>query len=728
MSLRLSTSSSDSLFAVLCAIAPGIFALGVSAAPINTEHVQAELVAEKNALEPGQPFALALRLKVQEHWHTYWRNPGDSGLATKITWNLPAGYQAGPIQWPHPSKLPLGPLMNFGYEGEVFLLSEITPPATLKAGDSAVITAKAEWLVCKDVCIPENGELALTLPVSSTPEGGSRWQADFAAARAAQPAAPGDWRFTSAVKGVQAQITITPPAGFRATLSDLAFFPFRDNVMENAAPQALTRSPGGYLLAIKLAEPVPADLKQLSGVLVSKSGWGNFTRPAMLLGADPGQPAPKVAVVASPASPSPATPVLSQTPNLTLWLALPFAFIGGLILNLMPCVFPVLGIKVMSFIGQSRSERRVLRRQGLVFLAGVLVSFWVLTGLLLTLRAGGEALGWGFQLQSPGFVTALAILFLLMALNLFGVFEIGTALQSSGANFKIKSVYSEAFLTGILAAIVATPCTAPFMGAALGYTLSQPAAVSVVVFTAIALGMATPVVLLAFFPAGLKALPKPGPWMVTFKQLMAFPLFATVVWLAWVLGAQKGNDAVMQLLAGLLLITMAAWVYGRWAMAGSKVGYLATLLLVAGGIAFAWPDASTRGSTTPLANAGEMQWQPYSRATVERLRADGKPVFVDFTAAWCISCQVNKRIALRNNEVEKRFSELGVVLLKADWTTKDPAITAALAEFGRNAVPLYVLYSSERNAAPVLLPELLTPGIVLTELDKMKPGIKAAVR
>lgn len=720
-----------------------LFALALSAAPagaqpaaaatpaaaVTTEHVEAELVAEKTAVEPGKPFAVALRIKHAPHWHTYWRNPGDSGLPTKIAWNLPEGYLAGAIQWPHPDKLPLGPLMNFGYEGEVFLITEITPPASLKAGDPVTLAARAEWLVCKDVCIPENGDFTLTLAASATPGDNSRWHSDFASARAAHPAQLDDWKLDSSIQGNEVRIRVAPPANFKATLSDLTFFPFRDNVIENAAPQKISRSGDGYILAIALAQPVPADLKELSGVLVSPAGWGGFAGRAIQVGVDPGQPAAKLmfSAIAAPAAASPAPP----GSDLGLWLALVSAFVGGLILNLMPCVFPVLGIKVMGFVGQARNSSRLLRVQGVIFLAGVVMSFWVLAGLLLALRAGGEALGWGFQMQSPGFVAALAILFLLMALNLAGVFEIGTRFQNVGGEVNAKDVYAEAFLSGVLATVVATPCTAPFMGSALGFTLSQPAAVSFLVFTALAFGMAAPVVLLAFFPTGRKWLPKPGPWMATFKQFMAFPLFATVVWLAWVLGAQRGNDAVMQLLAGLLLVAMAAWVYGRWGMRGNKFAYVATLCLLAGGIIFAWPD----GSQPPAANAragdyasaarpGELPWRPWSSATLAQLRAEGKPVFVDFTAAWCITCQVNKRIALHRDDVVLRFAELGVVPLKADWTMHDPAITAALAEFGRNAVPLYVLYGGDSSAQPVVLPELLTRTMVLAELAKLKPKIR----
>ena len=420
--------------------------------------------------------------------------------------------------------------------------------------------------------------------------------------------------------------------------------------------------------------------------------------------------------------------------DVTFFAALVFAFVGGLILNLMPCVFPILGVKILGFVRDAHNDTRILRAQGLLFLTGVLLSFWALAGLLLALRAGGEALGWGFQLQSPGFVTALSILFLLMALNLFGVFEIGTSVQVLAGNVSARrrGIFGEALLSGVLATLVATPCTAPFMGTALGYTLAQSPLVALVVFTALALGMAAPVVLLSWFPAALRWLPKPGAWMTAFRQFMAFPLLATVVWLAWILGAQRGNDAVLHLFVGLVLVAMAAWVYGRWAMFGSKLGYVGTLALIAGGVVLAWPDdaavarAASSAGTDPIVavKPGELPWQPYSKARLEELLAAGKPVFVDFTAAWCITCQVNKRIALHNEDVVHGFAELGIVPLKADWTTQDPAITAALAEFNRNAVPLYVMYAPKNPAGPIVMPEVLTPSIMLAELARMREAAK----
>lgn len=717
-----------------CALAAA--ASGLFAAPVKTEHVEVELIPERTAIQAGKPFAVALRIRHAPHWHTYWRNPGDSGLPTRISWALPAGFSAGPVLWPHPKRLPLGPLTNFGYEDELLLLTDITPPAALKAGASVDIAAKADWLVCKDVCIPENGQVALTLQVVGAAPGASPWAAAFAATRALLPVAASGWTFTSTVKGKEAVVTMRPGQGVTHRPKDVFFYPYQEGVMENALPQPVKSEGGAWVLTAKLTDPVAADLKTVPGILVSQNGWGATQSNAALVGTDPGQanamPAAFSAATNPTAAPAAATSPVAPQPlpppsDLGLWLALVFAFIGGLILNLMPCVFPVLGIKVMGFVQHAHEDRRILRNQGWMFLAGVLVSFWVLAGILLVLKAGGQSLGWGFQLQSPGFVTALAVLFTLMALNLFGVFEIGLGLQSAAGGVNGKGIYGEAFLSGVLATVVATPCTAPFMGAALGFTLSQPAALALLVFTALALGMAAPVTLLAIFPAGLKWLPRPGAWMATFKQFMAFPLLATVVWLTWVLGTQQGNDGVLKLLAGLVLIGMAAWAYGRWGMQGGKLGTAAAVVLLIGGVAFAWPGESSVRTESYQSKAGELSWEPWSKAKLDELRGAGKPVFIDFTASWCITCQVNKRVALNNGEVVKRFEEKGVVALKADWTRQDPAITAALAEFGRNAVPLYVLYAGN-GAVPVVLPEVLTPSVVLAELEKVKTAKQAAAK
>jgi thiol:disulfide interchange protein DsbD len=583
-----------------------------AAAPVRTEHVEAELVAAQHSAEPGKPLAAALRLKMIPRWHTYWRNPGDSGEPTRLEWKLPAGYAAGPIRWPAPQRLPAGPLMNFGYEGEVLLPVEIAVPADAREG--ATLAARATWLVCNDEhCIPEEAQLSLRIAIG--PAAASPWARPIAAARAALPVAAGaDWRFAAFRTPGGVQLEIQPPSG--TVLNSPQFFPFEQGKIHNAGSQAFA---GSRLEIPRALQPV-----------------GAFNRVAGVLAGGP--QALEIDV--------PVAGVASGVPGLAVALLLAFA--GGLILNLMPCVLPVLSIKVLGFAGQG--DARALRAHGLVYALGVLVSFWLFAGLLIALQAAGQEIGWGFQLQSPAFVAFLALLFLVLALQLSGIFEF--------RGFAFTATANHPFLTGVLAVAVASPCTAPFMGAALGYALGETALTALAVFSALGLGMAIPYVALAWHPRWLKWVPKPGAWMVRLKRALAIPLYATVAWLAWVLALQ--------------LVVLPA------------------------------PDRA---------------WKPYSDAALASLTARGKPVFVDFTAAWCVTCQVNKQLVLGRPETERAFAERGVVLLRADWTRRDPEIGRALAALGRNGVPLYVLYSPGQEA--VLLPEILTQGAVLAALGRL---------
>ena len=704
-------------------------ATNLFAAPVKTPHVEAEIISRHNAVQPGQPIEAALRLKIIDHWHTYWRNPGDSGLPTKLTWSLPAGITASPIEWPYPKRLPLGPLMNFGYDGEVLHLVTLQTSTGLKTGQNVTLNAKAEWLVCSDVCIPESADLSISLPiVNSTPLSDVRWTQAFTTARAALPMTASGWTTKATIDRNNATLVLTPPPGEAVVSAEYFFYPLREEIIANAGKQTSKSGADGLRLTIPLAEPINSALTTLEGVLVSNQGWGR---------AHPG----KALAVSAPVTYAQTSSTLPgvkdstsaeaknspQNPNeLGLAIALLFAFIGGLILNLMPCVFPVLGIKVMTFVQHAHGEQKRLKQQGLAFLGGVVVSFWVLAALLAALRAAGELIGWGFQLQSPVFVTSLAILFLLMALNLSGVFEFGMRLQSAVGSLQTENNRGnamDAFLSGVLATIIATPCTAPFMGAALGYTLTQPAFISFLVFTAVALGMATPVLALSMFPGWLRYLPKPGIWMDTFKQFMAFPLFATVAWLSWVLGSQQGNDGMGMLLVGMVIIAFGAWLYGRWQLENPVRALIVAVSLLLIGAAIAWPTAApvaaARGNG--MTNSADA-WVPFSKEKVAELRAQGRAVFIDFTATWCITCQVNKRVALNQQEVLRRFKELQIVRMKADWTVKDPAITEALAAFGRNGVPLYVFYPIGGEAQ--ILPEVLTPSIVLSVITSQGVGPK----
>lgn len=682
---------------------------------VKTEHVEADLVADKAGAQPGKALLVGLRLRMEPQWHTYWRNPGDSGLPTKIQWTLPEGWKAGEIQWPFPQPLPVGPLMNYGYEDEVVLLVEMTPPASAPAGNAS-IKARADWLVCKDICVPEKGDLEFALPVASRDAAADpRFVGSIERALGMLPVDPAGWKYEAALQGKSLVVRLTPPEGAVAP-AKATFFPERESLIEPAAPQRLTRDGRALRIEMKLADPPIAGMTSLKGVAVSDGGWnGSSGRKAINV----------VAPLGAPLGAAAAGTSTDASAGGGMLAALAFAFLGGVLLNLMPCVFPVLGIKVLGFVAHAHGNARAMRLQGAIFFVGVVASFLALAAIMLGLRAGGTQLGWGFQLQSPVVVALLATLFFVLALNLSGVFEWGAFAQSVGARLSARGRYADAFLSGALATVVATPCTAPFMGAAVGFTLTQDAALSLAIFATLGAGMALPVLLLSFFPALLKRLPKPGAWMETFKQVLAFPLYATVAWLAWVLGAQSGNDAVFALLAGLVLVAMGAWIYGRSLHAEGIWRPTLAAILVAAGLVVAWPGSAMNASDSATARADDLEWQAWSPEKVRALTTAGRPVFVDFTAAWCVTCQVNKRVALHNAAVIGAFAAHDVATLKADWTRQDPRITATLAALGRNAVPVYALYLPGEEA-PRLLPEVLTPALVLAEIEKL-PVAKTAV-
>jgi thiol:disulfide interchange protein/DsbC/DsbD-like thiol-disulfide interchange protein len=670
------------------------------AAPVPTPHVEAELVSAVRSVVPGQPFTVALRLAHEPHWHTYWKNPGDSGMATAIAWNLPEGWSAGPIQWPAPQRLPIPPLTNFGYEGELFLLTEIRPPDTMAAGRATTIEARAEWLVCKEICLPGGASLKLSLPISASAEQDPRWAPRLAQARDRLPAPLSGWTANVGESEGSVVVRLRPLQTGAPEIRRLVFFPEEDGIIQNAAEQRLTREEGGLVLRVPALQGLGARTA-VDGLLVAEPGWG----PAMPVAA-------QVRLPVTAAAPSPQA-------NLTLLVALALALAGGVVLNLMPCVFPVVSIKVLGFVEQSHGDAGRLRTHGLVFALGVLVSFWAIAGILLVLRATGLALGWGYQLQSPLVVATLAVLFFVLALNLSGVFETGARVQALAGKVAAGPGYRGSFLAGLLATLVATPCTAPFMGAALGYAMMQPAAVALLVFTALALGMAAPYLALSAMPRLLQRLPRPGRWMESFKQVLAFPLYLTVVWLVWVLGRQQGVDAAVRLLAGLVLLAAALWALARWSVPSGATharvfARAAALLLLVAAAALAWPGARAR-LPTPDAAA---DWAPYSAAALRVAQGTGQSVFVDFTAAWCVTCQVNKKLVLESEPVQRAFRDKGIKLMRADWTNRDVNITAALSQLGRSGVPVYALYAPA-SSAPRLLPEILTRDMVLRALHAL---------
>ncbi len=674
------------------------------AAPVRTGHAQAELVSEQAVLAAGERFTVALRLKMDEHWHTYWRHPGDSGLPTAIKWILPEGFRAAAIQWPTPQRIPVGPLMNYGYEDEVLLLIEIEPPANLTG--TVNLQARADWLICREQCIPEGADLSLRLPVAAKSEIDAKVSAAFAKTRALMPVALSGWRSAALQQENQLELLLHAEKTPAGKLSGLYFFPDREGMVEHSAAQTQRKTADGY--ALRLTASNQAKLTRLSGVLVAELS-DRLGRQAWLVDVPVKQDVLKDVLSTPVAAASGARP----SSDIGLGVSVLFALLGGLILNLMPCVFPVLSLKVLNFAEKAHGDRSLIRRHGLLFTLGVLVSFWILAALLLVLRASGEQLGWGFQLQSPLVVTALAVLFFILALNLSGLFEFGQFVPGDLAGREFKNPYFNSFFGGVLAAVVASPCTAPFMGAALGFAINQSPIISWLVFTALALGMALPYLILAWFPAWLKKLPKPGLWMMRLKQFLAFPLYGTVIWLAWVLGVQTGLDSVLWLMLGLLLLALAIWLWmQRTALVWQALGLIAAVIALYA----LWPNdepIAKQGSAISKSDA----WGQYSRQSLTELQQAGKAVFVDFTAAWCVTCQANKQLVLNTEAVQQAFKAKGVVLLRADWTLRDPAITEALAEFGRNGVPVYVLYRPGKE--PLVLPEVLSKTVVLDALSTL---------
>ncbi len=694
-------------FAAVTAWAMALLLVGsLHAAPIKTEHAEVELIAEKTALVVGEKNTVGLSIKHAPHWHTYWKNPGDSGYPTKVTWQVPTGYGIGDFDWPTPKRLATGPIINFGYEGEVVLPVTVSVPTSAKAGDSVTLKGKAEWLVCKDVCIPEEGEVSLTLPVAATASAGTD-AARFAAARAAMPGDASAWKatlHTATNPSREVWLELVAPAN-AAALTALDVFPVPEQVNDPSVQQVF-RTEQGYAVKLKLVDGVK--LPERMQIVLAASGAA--------VGAKGEASGSTLATVAAsaytlPTSAAALKGVASTNAagggDVTYWSALLLAFVGGMILNLMPCVFPVLSLKILSFAqhsGNSTHGALAMRQHGVFYAVGVVLSFLALAGVLLALKSAGSAIGWGFQLQSPGVVWVLAVIFFLIGLNLMGAFEVGQLAPSSLLSMQAKHPGVDAFFSGVLAVIAASPCTAPFMGAALGFALTQSAAAALSVFAALGLGMALPYVLLAWFPKWLDKLPRPGQWMVTFKQVLAFPMFLTVVWLIWVLSLQAGADGAAIGLLGLVGLAFGAWLIGSMKPVARWTGVAATLAAAA----LAWPSAAPVAMAA--STSGAAQWLPWDPAAVAKLNAEGTPVFVDFTAAWCVSCQANKRLVLSRAEIEQAFAQKKVTLMRADWTNRDERITQALTSMNRSGVPVYVLHAPGK--APQILPELLTTGIV----------------
>jgi thiol:disulfide interchange protein DsbD len=719
--LRLLHRFSSALFLIACFAHSTLgWSQNLAKTEVTSAQVKAQLLVHapqgvpvglSEAAAAGQPVWAGLQLTHQPHWHTYWKNSGDSGLPTSLQWTLPPGVMAGDIAWPVPKKIRIGSLANYGYEDTVLLPVPLTVTPDFKPplGSSTLeVRLKASWLVCRQECIPEDGEFAVQIPIKgSTAIHG----AAFDAALKAQPqpvmGSVGGVRPDSQIQidGQRLRLSVQGlPVALRG--KTLEVFPETPEVIETAATPSQAWKGAVWTADIPLAAQRMGSPSMMPVVLAADGqGWrtelkvlGEWPKVAAAATVSPALEAALKANAAGPA----AVPAPAPASSLGLLAALLGALLGGLILNLMPCVFPVLAIKVLGFT-QHADDHRAHRLSGLAYTAGVITSFVALGALLLGLRAAGESLGWGFQLQTPGVVAVLAALFTVIGLNLAGLFEFGSFLPSSVATLQARHPVVDAFLTGMLAVAIASPCTAPFMGASLGLAVGLPAAQALAVFATIGLGLALPYLAASFVPAVARLLPRPGAWMDTFRRLMAFPMFATVVWLVWVLGQQTGIDGASALLA---LLVSGAFVLWALTLQG-RARTVFTLISIAGFVLLTLgigPNVVKFAETTP-ATASAGRWQPWEPGKVDALVAAGQPVFVDFTAAWCVTCQYNKKTTLANAAVLADFEAQKVHLLRADWTRRDPAITAALSALGRNGVPVYVLYKAGR--APVVLSEII---------------------
>ena len=735
----------------LLLVTHAVAASAAAGEPVKTEHVTAELVANAAAVVPGKTVQIGLRLQHIAHWHTYWRNPGDSGLPTTLTWTVPAGAEVGAIDWPAPKRLPIGPLVNYGYEGDLLLPVRFTAPANARPGSTLELKADASWLVCRDICIPENATLQLSLPVAApgaTPERTAS-STLFERTSTRQAVALQGWSASVQLSSTEMLLRLDRDAGTPAApapVPTVHVFPYTEQLIEPARHE-LYLTPSGYAVRFGLAAnaSIPATFEAIAVVqsadgAPTPAGW-NGGRPNAQFSA-PIKPVSSLALpdgsvrmepdhLSTVADARRASARATQqsrggsTP-LGLFAALLLALAGGMVLNLMPCVFPVLSIKLLS-LAQHGTEKGELRAHAASYSAGVILSFIALAVVLIGLQAAGSAVGWGFQLQEPGVVFVLALLFFAIGLNLMGAFEFGNLLPQGLASWRARQPAADAFGAGVLAVVAASPCTAPFMGAALGFALTQTPSVALGIFATLGIGMALPYAALVMLPGWRARLPHPGVWMLRLKQLLAFPMFATVVWLVWVLGLQSGIDGAARALLALVGLGFVFWLAGamqsesaRRTASGLAVVALAALLI------WSWPAtlpsvqaADVAIKTTPSSSVEVARWQTYSDAGLQQQLADGRPVFVDFTAAWCVSCQINKRLVLTTQSAQLAFAQAEVALMRADWTRGDAEITAALARLGRNGVPVYALHRPGKE--PLLLPEILTLGLLRDALSTLKP-------
>lgn len=700
-------------FAALAAFLLSFLAVAPAVAqPLpGPRQVEASLHSSRAAVAPGERFTIVLREAINDGWHTYWRNPGDSGEPTQLTWTLPAGWRAGEIQWPAPEAVPYAMLVNYGYEGEVLFPVEVVAPVNARPGATVTLTAAAYWLVCSDVCIPEDATLTLSVPVAAQGRDDPQWAARVADAAANIPRRQDGVNATIAA-GSPSRLSVSlPNAG---SIRNVRFFPFERGVVKAAAPQHARVGVDGASFSLT-SDLRPLGEAPLAGLVVYEMQDlnGAWARRGVEISAELGEAIAGTDERAAPMSDDYAlaeleggAPALApQAADLSfaaLLAAVGLAFLGGLILNIMPCVLPVLSVKALQFAGGAHSGDA--RRHGVLYFAGVMVTFLALAVLLIALRGAGEAVGWGFQLQAPWVTSALALLFFLIGLNLLSVFEFGAGAQNVGAGLASRGGDMGAFFTGALAVIAATPCTAPFMAGAIGAALTQSALTTLVIFAALGLGFALPLTALHFAPGLQRLIPKPGAWMERVKNVLAFPMFGAAVWLVWVFTQQAGPEGTIALLTLFVAVTFLI-LSARWGRMWLAFGVLQ--LVITG--AFIWRPLIGVETHEVLAS------EPWSAARVSQLQGEGRAVFVNFTAAWCVTCKVNELTAF-TPRVAGAMSDTNTAYLVGDWTNRDGDIAAALAEHGRAGVPLYLYYPAD-GGPPRVLPQVLTESLVLQTVE-----------
>ena len=691
---------------------------------VATDNVESELVSDVLEAAPGATFWVALRQNIRPGWHTYWKNPGDAGAPIDIEWTLPEGATVSDIYWPIPDRIPEGPLMTYGFSDEIFLLSKVTLPQTFPTSSALPIQAFARWLVCADICIPEEAELKLNLQTAPDSSRDLMWGGRI---RSAVDALPTDLPLKAVFSSVgdNVRLAIDAPewrAGFdRRTIQDVYFFPEQDGLLKYSGEHVIRFGEQGFAIDFMPGYQVrdsngviPFD--SVTGLLVVEEEAGALVRSAYRVTAEVGQGLQNVADQVY-------VPPGQAQIGVSFMTALFYAVVGGLLLNLMPCVFPVLSIKALSLMEHAHGSAQQVRLGGLAYAAGVILSFLVLAGALLAFRALGENVGWGFQLQSPIVIILISYLMFLVGLNLSGLYEVMGRLAGVGSSTASGNGVRGSFATGVLAVIVATPCTAPFMGVAMGYALFQSAPIALAVFVGLGFGLALPYLLLTFVPALGTRLPKPGAWMVTFKRILAVPMYATVLWLVWVLSQQVSTGALLLALAGLALVAVGAFLYGRMQRSGGGMAWSAIavtgLALILAPVSAS--SLSPQDGLSKAKNTSGLPFDPYSAEQVAALRADGQHVFVNFTAAWCITCLVNEQVVFSDDSVRAAFEGGKVAYVKADWTNRDPMITDALARYDRAGVPLYVLYPAggSGETGGQVLPQILTPSTFLDALEKL---------